>query len=234
MGKRGGTVMVKDAPDQKPYRVAATPGEPETAFPVVENDVPQPEVYGFGAAAVQAEAEAADPDGEPPARPDGLATITAALAAEREMGVVSRETGVGSQESEVGSRESEGGEAAVDAGDEVSDGGGASSALSEGAESAPAADGMVALDVADREALVAHLRAVHLDAIPELISGATVAEIVGSVVTAKAAHARVASQVAAAAPVAAGGGARGGIRQDLARLPPLAKISAGLAAHRES
>lgn len=213
MGKRQYTVQVQDAPGAKKQRVAATPGEPETAFPEVVNDAPQPEVYGFGAAQARADAAEADEVAEPPARPDGLATIAAGLAAARV-------------------------EASADAGepvgDEEGDGVGAIERPADAGAVTDPPSGADALPVAERDALVAHLRGAHPDAVPELITGDTVAEIVGSVTAAKAAHARVATQVAASVPVAAGGGPRGGRGQDLARLSPLEKISAGLREVRAS
>ncbi|HEX3721407.1 MAG TPA: hypothetical protein VHV31_01370 [Nitrolancea sp.] len=78
---------------------------------------------------------------------------------------------------------------------------------------------------------------VHPDAVPELVSGSNVAELIGSVDTARAAYQRVAETLRPAAPtttgettpprVPAGGGQRH-ISVNVDHLSPAAKISEGL------
>ena len=84
-----------------------------------------------------------------------------------------------------------------------------------------------ALSADERQTLQATLAAAHPDAIPELIGGATVGEMVASLETAKAAYQRTIERTKAALPVAAGGGGRP-VGVDIAKLSPLAKISMGL------
>jgi hypothetical protein len=100
-----------------------------------------------------------------------------------------------------------------------------------GAATADAGSGGVerygALSAPDRQALRDTLAAAHPDAIPELIDGGTVGEMVASLQTAKAAYARTIERTKAVLPVAAGGGGRA-VAVDVAKLTPLQKISAGL------
>ena len=211
------TVRVQDGAGKKTVRARATAAEAETESPTVVNDAAQPEVYGLGAAARASEREA-------PPLPDGLATIGAALAADRE-----EETG------DIG--EPGGDDADGQTGEQVGGGApfGRSGQWSVVSDRSPDAFPQhAALPEAERDALVAHLRAAHPDAIPELITGNTVTQIVESVGAAKAVHARIATRAAAAPPIAVGAGPRGGVVRDRDRQPPMAKISAGLAARRES
>ena len=83
------------------------------------------------------------------------------------------------------------------------------------------------LSADERQTLQATLAAAHPDAIPELIGGATVSEMVASLETAKAAYQRTIERAKAALPVAAGGGGRP-VGVDVSKLSPLAKISMGL------
>ena len=71
----------------------------------------------------------------------------------------------------------------------------------------------------------------HPDAVPELVSGATVGELLASVEPARAAYARVAERIApaATAPVVPAGGA-GPVPIDPDRLPAPEKIRRGLTA----
>lgn len=83
------------------------------------------------------------------------------------------------------------------------------------------------LSAEERQMLRATLAAAHPDAIPELIGGETVGELVASLETAKAAYHRTIERTKATMPVAAGGGGRP-VGVDVAKLSPLAKISVGL------
>ncbi|MCA1670579.1 MAG: hypothetical protein LC793_25000 [Thermomicrobia bacterium] len=83
------------------------------------------------------------------------------------------------------------------------------------------------LNADERQTLRATLAAAHPDAIPELIGGETVGEMIASIETAKAAYQRTIERTKAAIPVAAGGGSRA-VGVDVSKLSPLAKISAGL------
>ncbi len=84
-----------------------------------------------------------------------------------------------------------------------------------------------ALSVADRTALRQTLAAAHPDAIPELIDGATVGEMVASLQTAKAAYRRTVERAKAALPVSTGATGRA-TAVDVSKLSPLAKIALGL------
>lgn len=72
----------------------------------------------------------------------------------------------------------------------------------------------------------------HPDIVPELVTGGTIAELIASVESARAAYARLAQafpgQRQSAAPVPAGGG--GPIAVDPDRIPAAEKIRRGLAA----
>ncbi len=83
------------------------------------------------------------------------------------------------------------------------------------------------LSAADRQALRATLATAHPNAIPELIGGETVGEMVASLETAKAAYQRTIDSAKTATPVSAGGGGRP-VGVDVAKLSPMAKISIGL------
>lgn len=83
------------------------------------------------------------------------------------------------------------------------------------------------LSADERQTLRATLAEAHPEAIPQLIDGETIGEMVASIATAKAAYQRVAEQAKTAVPVAAGGGGRP-VSADPAKLSPLAKISMGL------
>lgn len=89
------------------------------------------------------------------------------------------------------------------------------------------AEQFAVLSVDERQTLRATLAAAHPDAIPELIGGATVGEMIASLETAKAAYQRTIERTKAALPVAAGGGGRP-VGVDVSKLSPLAKISLGL------
>lgn len=81
----------------------------------------------------------------------------------------------------------------------------------------------------DLTALRAHLVATHGDAVGELIGGGTVAEMLASVESARAAYQRVAERVGssvAAAPVVPAGGAVAVIDPD--SVPTIEKIKLGL------
>ncbi|MHB8644861.1 MAG: hypothetical protein ACYDAR_03605 [Thermomicrobiales bacterium] len=83
------------------------------------------------------------------------------------------------------------------------------------------------LSADERQTLQATLASAHPDAIPQLIGGETVGEMIASVETAKAAYRETIERTKAAIPVAAGGGGRP-VGVDVAKLSPLAKISYGL------
>lgn len=83
------------------------------------------------------------------------------------------------------------------------------------------------LSAGERQTLRATLAAAHPDAVAELITGATVREMIASVETAKAAYQRVIEHNRATIPVAAGGGGRP-VGLDTGKLSPIAKISLGL------
>ncbi len=85
------------------------------------------------------------------------------------------------------------------------------------------------LTTEEATALMETLRAAHSDAVAELIAGSTVAEIVGSVAGAKAAHARIIAATGAAAPVSGGGVSRAATGQDVLQMTPQEKIAYGLA-----
>jgi hypothetical protein len=89
------------------------------------------------------------------------------------------------------------------------------------------AETFAVLSAGKRETLRMTLAAAHPNAIPELITGETVGEMVASLETAKAAYQRTIEAAKMAAPVAAGGGGRP-VGVDLSKLSPLAKISIGL------
>ncbi|MDQ6907723.1 MAG: hypothetical protein M3176_12925 [Chloroflexota bacterium] len=83
------------------------------------------------------------------------------------------------------------------------------------------------LSAEERQTLRTTLAAAHPDAIPELIGGETVGEMIASLETAKAAYQRTVERTKAAMPVAAGGGGRP-VGVDVSKLSPLTKISMGL------
>lgn len=81
----------------------------------------------------------------------------------------------------------------------------------------------------DRDTLAVALRAMHPEAVPELITGDTVAALLASVAPAKEAYTRVRRTVAAHAPVGAGGGGRDAATVlAFDRLSPFEKILHGL------
>lgn len=83
------------------------------------------------------------------------------------------------------------------------------------------------LSAEERQALRAMLAESHPDTVPDLIDGETVGAILASIAPAKAAFQEAIKRANAAVSVAAGGGGRpAGV--DIAKLSPLAKISAGL------
>lgn len=71
----------------------------------------------------------------------------------------------------------------------------------------------------------------HADAVPELVTGATVAELLASVEPARAAYARIAERLAPAEPAAPSvpAGGAGPVPVDPDRLPAPEKIRRGLA-----
>jgi hypothetical protein len=83
------------------------------------------------------------------------------------------------------------------------------------------------LSAADRTALRQTLAAAHPDAIPELIDGATVGEMVSSLQTAKAAYRRTIERAKATLPISTGATGRP-TAVDVSKLSPLAKIAVGL------
>ncbi|MGD9711525.1 MAG: hypothetical protein AB7V46_05590 [Thermomicrobiales bacterium] len=93
--------------------------------------------------------------------------------------------------------------------------------------------------VADLEIVRDLARKAHADAIPELIDGGSVAEIMRSVEGAREAFSRVSAEIAAAMaqqpaappPVPAGGSA--GRVMDVDRLPPSEKLRLGVRAARQ-
>jgi uncharacterized protein (UPF0261 family) len=83
------------------------------------------------------------------------------------------------------------------------------------------------LNAEERQALRATLAEAHPDTVPDLIDGETVGAILASIAPAKVAFQEAVKRANAAVSVAAGGGGRP-VGVDIARLSPLAKISAGL------
>ena len=83
------------------------------------------------------------------------------------------------------------------------------------------------LSAEERQALRATLAESHPDTVPDLIDGETVGALLASIAPAKAAFQEAIKRANAAVSVAAGGGGRP-VGVDIAKLSPLAKISAGL------
>lgn len=79
----------------------------------------------------------------------------------------------------------------------------------------------------ERDTLRRTLAAAHPDAIPELIDGATVGEMIASLTTAKAVYARTIERAGTRIPVSTGAPGRA-TTVDVARLSPLAKIAYAL------
>jgi hypothetical protein len=99
----------------------------------------------------------------------------------------------------------------------------------QGASAEPEADEIAAVDPGDVAAVRELIQRAYPDTVAELLTGATVGELMAAVPAAQAAYRRVAEQLRAAppAPVPAGGGVRGpGL--DPEALSPALKIREGL------